>query len=1524
MDKHFMELAPTTPIDALPPVTPDRSLRSSLNSPVVAAAVKAKSEVPPIRPVDRARLERLPLSVAQERLWFIHQLEPKGTAYNLPVAVMLHGELNISQLEEAFQMVITRHEILRTLFPSQEGQARQLIIDRLDDRLDFHLERVDVSHYATMEARDREARQLCEADAATPFDLARGPLLRGKVIKLAEQEHILMVNMHHIISDEWSLRVLIKEVNSIMEAFRQARLPELAPLPIQYADYSVWQRTRLEEGGELNRQLAYWQAKLAGIPESLDLATDYPRPSVQSFAGASCAFTLDAEVSGKLKSLAQRRGGTLFMILLAAFKVLLYRYTGQSDICVGSPIANRQSAETEGLIGMFVNTLVLRSQIEGEDTFAALLSQVKANCLEAYEHQEAPLEKVVELLQPQRSLAISPLFQVMVTLKSIELEPSLPRYPLDSRISKFDLTVAFTESPDGLVAGSIEYSTALYQPQTIESMGLHFTALCKAIAARPTARIRDLDFLSEAEKHRLLVDYNATEADYPRDQCIHELFAEQVALHPDRTAVFYGEQTLSYEELYDKSCDLALYLQSLGVKPDSVVGLCVERSLDMMVGIMGIVQAGGAYLPSDPTYPDDRLAYLLQDSQAAIVLTQEKFVNKIKYLLMPDAKVVVVDRQWPEIQRAVSALKAKSIGLRREVKSHNASYLIYTSGSTGKPKGVLVEHKALVNRLHWMQERYPLTENDIVLQKTPYGFDVSVWEFFWPVMAGATVVFAAPDGHKDVLYLEDLIHHARVTTLHFVPSMLHAFLENAKGECGSVRRIFSSGEALDRKSVDQYKTRFPSASLHNLYGPTEAAIDVTAYDCAQINHPFVPIGTPIANTQIYILDPGQHLQPAGVPGELHIAGDGLARGYLNRPDLTEEKFVANPFQPGMRMYKTGDLARWMDDGNIQYMGRIDTQVKIRGFRIELGEIEARLDEFPELQDSAVVAQGQDGNKQLIAFYRAVETQGDHLVQLPYEALRAHLLQTLPEYMVPAAFVSLSSIPLHSNGKVDRRALTRMEVTLASEQEYVAPRSAMERQLVQIWAEVLHLATEKIGVNDNFFALGGHSLLAVRLIGRMRQQGLQATLQDLFTAPTLAKFAAASEAAQSQPIVVAEKEPDLDLEVVLDPAIVLRTEGTLGEIKNALLTGATGFLGAFLLLELLVTTQATIYCLVRAASTEAALEKIKKRMTSFGIWDPAVSDRIVPVLGDLASPLLGLTAKMFVELARITDVIYHCGAAINFYFPYSWHKAANVFSTEELLRLASFGRSKSFHFVSTLSVTLAQERDGLRPIIADQDPLPEARSVSGGYPQSKWVAEKIVRIADARAIPVVTYRPGAIIGHSETGVTKVGDFISSFILGCLQLGCVPEAKVASEFSNEFYMVPVDYVSRSIIAMSRRQDLFGRVFNLTNPDGIHGQELLDGLLTFDPTLQKVSYETWRARLGGEPGNALARFLEHFPERLADEQERLMPPEFDCNETLSIVKAAGIDRPQLNERFLHAYFSYIAEHRALPTGAGVASVL
>jgi amino acid adenylation domain-containing protein len=1055
------------------------------------------SAAPAIQPIARTPGERLPLGLAQERLWFLQQLEPESPGYNLPGAVRIRGALDLEHLERAFNLLIARHESLRTVFPSEDGRASQQILDRLD----FRVSRVDLTDHADPAAREEEARRRCRADAATPFDLARGPLLRTTVMRLGAEEHLLLLTMHHIISDGWSIGVLIKELRELLEAVREDRSAALALLPIQYADYSVWQRQWLESSGTLAAQLAYWEQQLAGGSARLDLPTDFPRPRVQSLAGATQAFTLDAALTGALKRLADAQGATLFMVLLAAVKILLHRYTGASDVCVGSPIANRLHGETEGLIGMFVNTLALRTQVAGDDSVAACVAKVKATCLGAYAHQDAPFEQVVDRVRAERDLAFSPLFQVMVILQNVDLgtpDPHVQPYPVESGISKFDLTFELRETPEGL-AGAIEYCTALYAAPTIARLVEHLTAVCRAMTMTPDARIRELEYLGAAETERLLVSFNATQAAYPTGSCLHDLFVAQATRTPDTPAIVCCEAQLTYEELSTRSEDLARYLQAQGVGPDDLVGLCLERSLDFVVGQLGILQAGGAYVPLDPAYPAERLAYMLRDSRAALVLTQASLEPTLRAALPPGTRLIAIDRQRAEIAAAVAALKAADVPLHRRVQPHHLAYVIYTSGSTGQPKGVAIEHHSPVTLVQWAHEVYSRDELAGVLAATSVCFDLSIFELFVPLSQGGTAILV-----PNALGLLDLPQTAGVTLINTVPSAIEELLRLG-GIPDSVQTINLAGEPLSPQLVDAIYASTTVQRVYDLYGPSED----TTYSTYVLRRPQGPatIGRPIANTQVYILDASQRPQPIGVPGELHLAGAGLARGYLHRPDLTEEKFIVNPFTPGTRMYKTGDLARWRADGTLQYLGRRDTQVKIRGFRIELGEIEARLNAHSGIQESVVVPQEQEAATRLVAFYRAHETTAEHVVDLPSDLLRAHVAATVPDYMVPAAFVSLAAIPLNANGKVDRRALARMDVTLASAVAYVAPRTGTEQQLAAVWAEVLHRAPETIGVEDDFFALGGHSLLATQVMAAIRRElDVDVPLKALFERSRIAPLA----------------------------------------------------------------------------------------------------------------------------------------------------------------------------------------------------------------------------------------------------------------------------------------------------------------------------------------------------------------------------------------------------------------------------------
>ncbi|MEH2311071.1 MAG: amino acid adenylation domain-containing protein [Nostoc sp.] len=1045
-----------------------------------------------------------PLSFAQQRLWFVHHLSPDSRSYNLLDAQILHGSLNIVALEQSLSELIRRHEVLRTTFPTVDGKPVQVIAPPTALILPIHN-----LQGLSAQQQTEQIREIAKSLASQPFDLAVAPLVQFTLLQLSNQEYVLLLKMHHIIYDGWSLNIFKNELSQLYAAFAQGLGNPLPELPIQYADFAVWQRQWLT-GEVLERQMNYWQQKLADASVVLDLPTDKPRPPVQTFRGGVERFQLDRNLTQRLKQLSQESQATLFMTLLAAFLVLISRYSGQLDIIVGSPIANRNNKSIEQLIGFFTNTIALRGDLSGNPSFTDFLAQVRQTTLSAYAHQDLPFEMLVEKLQPERDLSRNPLVQVLFSLQNDSqsfldlpgLTTQKMSLPLDEMV-RFDLEVNYWEVSGGL-EGVWSYNTDLFDAATITRIAQHFQNLLKAIVTNPKAPIAELPLLSQAERQQLLVEWNSTQIDYSQDKCIHQLFEQQVERTPDAIALIFENQKLTYRELNQRANKIAHYLKTLNAKPDVLVGICMERSLEMVIGILAIIKAGGAYVPLDPTYPKERLAFMLADAQVSVLLVQPHLVQELP---THQAQIVCINSHCQEFA-AYSPENPTS-----EVTAENLAYVIYTSGSTGKPKGAMNTHKGLCNRLLWMQDTYQLTATEKVLQKTPFSFDVSVWEFFWTLLTGASLIIAKPGGHQDSRYLVQLIAQEKITTLHFVPSMLQVFLEETGlDKCGSIKRVICSGEAL---SFDLQQRCFErlNAELHNLYGPTEAAIDVTFWACQpNSNEKIVPIGRPIANTQIYILD--KHLQPVpiGVSGELHVGGVGLARGYWNKPELTQEKFIFNPFEAGKYLYKTGDLARYRSDGNIEYLGRIDHQVKIRGFRIELGEIEALLVSHPTVWENVVVQrEDESGDKRLVAY---VVPQVEESPTVP--ELRQFLKAKLPEYMVPSAFVLLESLPLTPNGKVDRRALPKPDLDSTLREFYAAPRTPTEEMLIQIWAQVLKL--EQVGIHDNFFELGGHSLLATQLLSRIRNIfKIELPLRELFVAATVAELAKEIEQLQQQDI-----------------------------------------------------------------------------------------------------------------------------------------------------------------------------------------------------------------------------------------------------------------------------------------------------------------------------------------------------------------------------------------------------------------------
>ncbi len=912
----------------------------------------------PTEPPPEHNLQAFPATFAQQRLWFLDQLHTGDVTYVIPWSIRLAGALDVEALRKTLNEIVRRHEILRTTFAVQGGEVVQMVSPALDLPLPVH----DLSDFADPES-EASARAVREANV--PIDLGRGPLMRAQLLRLSEREHLLLLTLHHILFDGSSRAVLQREFSALYADFTGGREPSLPALKLQYADYAVWQRRTLQ-GKRYEQLLGYWRKQLADAPSTLDLPTDRVRPAVETFHGATAPFALPRTLADQLASLSQSKRASLFMILMAAFHTLLFKYSGQDDIVVGVPIAGRNRKELEGMIGFLANELALRLKFVNDPTFDALITQARDAALDAYEHQDMPFDKLVQELNPDRNLSHNPLFQVMFSLRNYERQDltlaGLDRVDFswtNAERAKFDLSLFVTDSADG-ISGWMEYNTDLFDAATIERMLGHYQVLLEAVVANPAVRVSEISLLSAAEKQRLLVEFNDTAHDVPRDRALHSFIEEQAELTPDAPALRFESHELTYRELNARANQLAHRLRKLGVGPEVLVAVSAERSLEMVIALLGTMKAGGAYVPIDPDYPRERLAVMLEDAEPRVLLTQSHLLDVLPPHAIP---TICLDRD--------SLADEPQTNPAPNVSGKDQAYVIYTSGSTGKPKGVPNVHEAIVNRLLWMQHAYGLQAADRVLQKTPYSFDVSVWEFFWPLMTGACLVVAKPEGHKDPDYLVRLIQEQRITTLHFVPSMLRVFLEaDGVENCTSLRRVICSGEALPFDLQQKFFAKL-SAELHNLYGPTEAAVDVTYFACEpNTSRTTVPIGKPVWNTQLYILDANLKPTPLGIPGELHIGGRQLARGYLKRPELTKEKFIPDPFskEPGARLYKTGDLAKYLPDGNIEYLGRLDFQVKLRGFRIELGEIESALKQHPGVKEAVVVArEDEPGDKRLVAY-----------------------------------------------------------------------------------------------------------------------------------------------------------------------------------------------------------------------------------------------------------------------------------------------------------------------------------------------------------------------------------------------------------------------------------------------------------------------------------------------------------------------------------------------------------------------------
>jgi amino acid adenylation domain-containing protein len=1128
------------------------SLRKFFENPTIKELLQ-EVEVEPaeeIPPIERASRDGpIPLSFSQERLWFLHQLDEQSVSYHVPRMIRIRGKMDVSLFERTYSEIIRRHEIWRTVFPTVNGQPVQQILEPFEVKIPV----IDWSGF-NREEQERKTAEFVAREGRREFDFEKEILLRITMLKLAEEHHVLVISEHHLIHDGWTQGVMLKEFIAVYTAFSGGKPCPLPELPIQYADFAVWQRKYMQ-GERLQKHLEFWKQKLEGLPPLLELPYDHPRPPVMSGSGAAIEYMLPAKLSNNLLAICKANGVTLFMTMLAVFKILIFRSLNveTADICIGMDLANRKLKETEGMLGMVINTVPVRTEISGNLSFSDYLQRVKVACIEAHDHSDTPFEKIVEALQPGRSLSYAPLVQVDFSSMDIPTQvlrlPGLELIPEDAhnRSAKFDLGVIVLPPLEGEEREEIfmewEYNTDIFEAATMERMTKYYQYLLEAAAAHPEQAVVKLRMLDEAETRQLLYQWNDTRAEYPGDKTLQQLFEEQAAKAGHRIALAAqaGQQCLAYRELDKRAGQLALFLKEKGVLPDTIVPIMVERSIEMMVGILGILKAGAAYLPIDPQYPEERLNYILTDSDAGVLVTTPGLFKEEPGRV----EIVFADASYFS--------KFPASPFPRFLASHpsNLAYVIYTSGSTGKPKGSLLQHSSLVNRLHWVRDRYGLTEEDVILHQTTFTFDVSVCELFRWIPAGGKLFISAPGSEKDPAQIADSVGKYKITTMDLVPSMLELLLDYVEQQgvwhkLVSLKWVFTGVEPIKVKVVTKFNENVYQrygTRLMNLYGPTEATVDVTYFDCAAVEEgnrqlTSIPVGKPMANVQVYILDRYYNLQPSGIAGELYIAGACLSRGYLNRPELTAEKFVIShlslvngpsPLSPmtndycPMTLYRTGDLARWLPDANIEFLGRTDFQVKIRGFRIELGEIENQLLKYPAVKEALVLDKtDKTGDKYLCAYITARSTE--HGAWRNITELREYLAQRMPGYMVPSYFVLLDQIPLTPSGKIDRKALPEPDISPL--EDHVAPRNEIEEKIAAIWSEVLGIEKNLISIDGNFFDLGGHSLKVTTIVSKMHKElGFKLQLMEIFKTPTIRGISSLIEAIDW----VNVQEPGIDIE-----------------------------------------------------------------------------------------------------------------------------------------------------------------------------------------------------------------------------------------------------------------------------------------------------------------------------------------------------------------------------------------------------------
>ena len=1463
-------------------------------SPGSVGALIPATDHEPIRPVERARV--FPLSFAQQRLWFIDRLDGGSAPYHMYEAWRLRGSLDVEALRAALNILIRRHEALRTVFREVNGDPVQEVLEARE----FTIEVADLRAFADTE-REQEQRKRRQGEVSKSFDLETGPLIRGGLFRIDEDEYVLFIVMHHMICDGWSVGILMQEMKALYAAYSGGSTNGLAAPLAQYSDYVEWERS-WAASTEAQPQITYWKRQLKDAPSLIDLPVDRQRAAVQSYRGGSIDVSLGRELKRALSDLARARGVTLAMILLSGLSILLSKLSGQEDLVIGIPIANRRRKVFEDAVGLFVNTLAIRIRVSEDKSVVDLLRQVRKSMIEAYDNQDAPFGKVVEELHPERSLSHNPVFQVMLALQIPRMsDVDVPgvtwtRDDLESNTTQFDLSLLLQEDGNDIV-GSMVYSTDLFNRATAFRWREYFRSALKGMLRDPEGSVGRVRLVDDDEMRRVVASFAAAEVPYPSEQLVHQLFEDQVARTPDATALVYGGHSLTYADLNRRANRLARYLVNRGIGPDKVVGICVERGLEMIVGLLGILKAGGVYVPLDPSYPPERLQYMLADAAPRVLLTQERLKEVLPHT---DAEVIALDQQWEHIARQPGDnLDAEALGLR----CHHLAYVIYTSGSTGQPKGVMIEHRHILNLWQGLESAYRRSApcQHIALNAS-LNFDASVQQ--WVQLLSGRTLFVIPEKtRRDAPMLLRFFSESQIHGVDCTPSQLKAWISTGLLETDgcSVRMVLVGGESIDNELWSNL-AQCSGTEFYNVYGPTECTVDCTIARLkgdATTPH----IGHPMENRHIYVLDRNHHPAPIGVTGEIYIGGAGVARGYLNRPELTAERFISDLFSSdsSRRLYKTGDLGRWRSDGRLEYLGRNDHQVKIRGFRIELGEIEAQLRTRAEVREAVVLArEDTPGQKRLVAYVVGSATAGAESAALA-EQLRGHLKAVLPEHMIPGAFVMLESLPLTSNGKLDRKALPAPDGAAHVRRRYEAPQGEVEEMLARIWQELLHV--DRVGREDNFFELGGHSLLvlpALSMVKKCIPCALHVT--DLYRAPQLRELAA-----QIEHGVTAAERIDLSREATLDNGIVANYRTPRAPAEAILLTGCTGFVGRFLLMQLLRDTGATIYCLVRAPSSQKATERIKAILSRWDLWDNRYRNRIIAIPSDLGLPKLGIDPETYRTMCQSIDCIFHCAASVNHLETYDTAKRMNVGSARELLAFATQQIPKVVNYMSTLDVFTSDVGDPYRKVSEESSIEQERHSSAKGYDSSKWVAENIFIIAQERGIPCNIFRLGLVGPDTHSGRYDESQREYRIVKSCLLTGYG-----IKNYRFTMPLTPVDYVARSIVFLANKHHSGRGVFHLASiTSDVKGVfERCNEVV--GASLDLISLPEWigeirRRHDRGEtlPVMPLVEFVSSMDGSTLDNyfapKERI---QFDCHRTHRELEEGGILLPELDDGYMRRF--------------------